>query len=336
MVGRACTIAAALGLAALLGTADAPNAAAALISAGSRSYWRVVAWAILWHLAGGLLAGSAVAATLLHLVHVPPHLLQPTLATGCVAAIGFTELTTRRGIPTSASVGLVGGLAGAGLVAGGWHAVEWGGLRGLRLVGVNGVLAGIVLAPLLGAGVAALLAGPARALAQRLRRRLVGAVRGGVWLACAAVALADGSNDGQKAMAVLAVGAGGSGVAGAAHGLSLADRVPVAVVLALAAGLTGRRIVRRVARGLAPIDAMSGLAAQTASAAVILGSGALGLPLSTSTVVASGMVGVATPRRRRHVRWRGVGAIVAAWMVTVPACALLGAGLLAAWRAVAG
>lgn len=335
MVGHSLTVAAALGLAALLGTADAPNAASALVSAGSRAYWPVVAWAVFWHLAGGLLAGTAVAGTLLHLVHVRPGLLQPTLATGCAAAIGFTELTTRRGIPTSASVALVGGLAGAGVVAGGWHAVEWGGLHGARLVGVSGVLAGIVLAPLFGAGVAALLAGPARALAQRLHHRMIGAVRGGVWAANAAVALADGSNDGQKAMAVLAVAAGGAAATGGVHGIPLGERAPVALVLALAAGLTGRRVVRRVARGLAPVDAVTGFAAQAASAAVILGSGAMGLPLSTSTVVASGMVGAATPARRRHVRWRGVGAIALAWAVTVPTSAVLGAALLGLWRAVA-
>ncbi|HLI56144.1 MAG TPA: inorganic phosphate transporter, partial [Actinomycetota bacterium] len=288
MVGRAVTVVVALGLAALLGTADAPNATSALLAAGTRAYWPVVAWSLFWHLAGGLLAGSAVAGTILHLVHVSPGLLQPTLATACIASIGFTELTTRRGIPTSASVALVGGLAGAGLVAGGWHAVEWGGIHGFRLVGVNGVLAGIVLAPMLGAGVAALLAGPARRLAERLARGTVRAVRGGVWMASAAVALADGSNDGQKAMAVLSVAAAGAGAAGGAagggHGLALGVRAPVALVLALAAGLTGRRVARRVARGLAPVDAVTGLAAQAASAAVILGSGAIGLPLSTSTV----------------------------------------------------
>src|SRR5439155_14452877 len=144
-----------------------------------------------------------------------------------------------------------------------------------------------------GAGVAALLAGPGRALAQGLRRRLLVAVRGGVWLASAGVALADGSNDGQKAMAILAVAIGSSGSAVGSHGLPLVERAAVALVLALAAALTGRRVVRRVARGLAPVDPVTGLAAQTASAAVILCSGAVGLPLSTSTVVASGMVGAA-------------------------------------------
>jgi PiT family inorganic phosphate transporter len=74
------------------------------------------------------------------------------------------------------------------------------------------------------------------------------------------------------------------------------------------------------------------MAAQGTSAAVILGAGAVGLPLSTSSVVASSFVGAGAARRRRHVRWQGVLAVLGAWGITLPACGALGAALLGLWR----
>ena len=83
---------------------------------------------MIWHLAGGLLAGSAVARTVVDLVRVIPGLVAPSLAAGWFASVAFTGFCARRGIPASASVGLVASLAGAGMAAGGFHAVNWGGL----------------------------------------------------------------------------------------------------------------------------------------------------------------------------------------------------------------
>ena len=75
-------------------------------------------------------------------------------------------------------------------------------------------------------------------------------------------------------------------------------------------------------------ELLDGLAAQSASAVVILGAASLGAPVSTSTVVASGMIGVGAARRRRHVHWPTVRRVLSAWVITVPVCALLGAGLI--------
>jgi len=90
----------------------------------------------------------------------------------------------------------------------------------------------------------------------------------------------------------------------------------------------GRRIVRTVSSRFYRGGLLDGLAAQSASAAVILGAASLGAPVSTSTVVASGMIGVGAARRRRHVHWPTVRTVVSAWVITVPACAVLGAGLV--------
>ncbi len=317
----------ALCLAALLGVSDAPNAAAALLAARTGSPGAVAAWSVVWHVAGGLLAGEAVARTLVGLVHVGASSMVPVLVAASCTAVAFTWVTTRRGLPTSASVGLVGGLAGAGLVAGGTGAVEWGGLSGARPTGVLGVLVGILLAPFLAALASGLVDRLMRHAAFRLTRSARRAVHAGLWMAAAAVAVADGTNDGQKAMGVLALVLSGGVSLAAAGGITTWERVTCAFVLALATGLGGRRVVARVSRGLARGGAVDDLAAQCASAGVILFAAASGFPLSTSSVVTSAMVGTGVSARRRHVRWSGVLVIFGVWLVTVPACAVVAAGV---------
>ncbi len=314
----------ALALAALLGVSDAPNAVAALVSSRAGSYRPIAAWSVGWHLAGGLLAGSTVAATVVGMVRVPVAAgLTAVLAAGCWSAVLFTWVTTRRGLPTSASVGLVGGLAGAGAATGGWHAVSW------SLVG--GVLAGILLAPAAGGLAAAVLESLVRRAARRLRRRAAGPLRAGIWAACAAVALADGSNDGQKPMGILAVALSGAGTAGGAGpGISWPDRIACSALLAAFTVVADRAVVTTVARGLSRSGAADDLAAQVSSAAVILLAGASGLPLSTSTVVTSAKAGAGMARRR--LRAGQVLRIATAWAVTVPGCAACGAALMGLWR----
>lgn len=334
MAGLVAGVLAALALAALLGTSDSPNATAALVSARASGFPAIAAWSVAWHVVGGLLAGVAVARTMTEIARLPPGELRLGFTVACAVAVAFTWLTTRRGIPTSASVGLVGALAGVGVVAGGLGSVDWGGLEGVRLSGVGGVLAGILLAPLAGALVTAAVARAARPLTYRLGRGAARPLRGGIWLASAAVAIADGSNDGQKAMGILALVVSGVGaLAPGGHGIPLGARLSCALVLALFTVASGRRVVRTVSRGLGHAGLLEDVFAQASSAGVIFAAAALGLPLSTSTVVTSAMVGAEATAHRRHVRWQSVTRIVVVWAVTVPSCALVSALVFALARA---
>ncbi len=314
----------AVALATLLGVSDAPNGSAALLAARTGSLAAVAVWCVGWHLIGGLVAGVAVARTVVGMVHVGRTSTTAVLAAACWTSVVFTGVTTRRGLPTSASVGLVGGLAGAGMAAGGARAVDWGGVHGDRVAGVVGVLVGVVVAPVLAAAVSWVVALGARRLAFVLPRRAGREVHGGLWLSSALVSVADGTNDGQKAMGVLAVVVAGSGTLGPS-GYTRWEQVTCAAVLAVATAVGGRRIVARVSRGLSKGGAVDDLAAQCTSATVILVGAAVGLPLSTSTVVTSAMVGSGLAARRRHVRWRGVVTILGTWLATVPVCAVLAA-----------
>lgn len=332
-MARVLAVAGALALAALLGTSDAPNAVAALVSGRTRSFRGVAAWSLGWHVLGGLVAGTVVARTTVGLVHVPAHVLAAVLAAGCWSAVVFTWWTVRLGMPTSASVGLVGGLAGAGLAARGWHGVDWGGFDGLRLVGVLGVLAGILLAPVLAGGAALALERVVHPLSLRLRRGAARPIRAGVWIASAAVAVADGTNDGQKAMGVLAASLSGAAVLQpGGGGIPWPVRVTCAALLGVCSVVGGRQIVTTVARRLWRSSSTDDLVGQSTSATVIFLAAWQGLPLSTSTVVTSAKVGTGLSRRPRHLHRLYVRRILGAWLVTLPACGITGALLFGASR----
>jgi PiT family inorganic phosphate transporter len=264
-----------LAFAFVLGVSDAPNASAMLIASRTASYRSAMAFSFLTHAAGGLLAGEAVALTMTTLVRVSATQLPGTYIAGGVASLAFTWLLTRRGVPVSASIALVGGLAGAAAAQAGWRAVGWGGLHGARPYGVLGTLLAIVLSPLIGFLAAAGLRRLLGRMLNRASRDMMRSLRRAIWLTAGLVGLADGSNDGQKAM----------GLATAllvAAGTIRSFTVPfwvtavVAVVLAMGTAAGGRRIVRTVSSRLYRGGPLDGLAAQGASAVVILGAASLG------------------------------------------------------------
>ena len=308
----------------VLGISDAANASAALVASRTASYRQAMAFSFVAHAAGGLLAGEAVALTMRSLVRVPALDLPGTYLAGAVAALLFTLALTRRGVPVSASIALVGGLAGAAAADAGWQAIGWGGLHGVRPYGVLGTLLAIVVSPLVGGSAAAGLRFLLGRVMRRASRSALTQLRGMIWLAAGLVGLADGSNDGQKAMGLataLLV------AAGSIHRFAAPFWVVAVVAISLAAGTAtgGRRIIRTVCSRFYRGGALDALAAQSASAAAILGAAWLGAPVSTSTVVASSVIGAGAARRRRHVHWPTVRVVISAWAFTVPASAAMGA-----------
>lgn len=321
---EALAVVLALGFAFVLGVSDAPNASSMLIGTRTASYRAAMAFGFAFHAAGAFLGGTAVAFTIARLVDVAADEVPATFGAASLAAMGLVTVGARLGIPVSASVGLVGGLVGAALVAGGTGSVDWGGFDGWRPRGVIGILAGLALSPAVGIGGAWFLRRAIERALRRATRRLLRPVRGGIWVGAALVGLSDGTNDGQKAMGLIA----GTLVAtGSLDALEVPLWVRASAGLVLAAGtvLGGRRIVRRVGRGFYRGGPLDGLGAQGSAAGVIFGCTALGLPISTSAVVASSIVGVGLDRRRHHVRWAAYGNTVSAWVVAIPACLALGA-----------
>lgn len=316
---------AALGLALALGAGDAPNATATLTATKVGRPHQIKLLSFASHLAGGLLGGTAVAATITSILDLPAGEVAEAYAGACIAAVAFMALCAWGGVPASASYGLIGGLVGAGVVAEGWDAIDWGGVDGFRPVGVIGALVGLVISPVLGVAVAAAMRGSLTRVLRRGSRRLRPATDAGLWATAATVGFAGGSNDGQKSMGLIVGAMVAAGWIDAGGGIPFGVRAAVALVLAAATALVGQKIAVTVGRRFYRVRPIEGLAAQGAAAAVILASGAVGAPVSTSNVVTAGVIGVGADHRPRHVRWLRVYEVGGAWVLSVPACALLGA-----------
>jgi PiT family inorganic phosphate transporter len=326
-VGLVLAVVVALGFAATNGLQDAANSIATLVATRAATPLQAILLASVFNLLGPLLLGAAVADTIGGIVTVDPADAVQVIGAGLLAAVAWNLLTWRRGLPSSSSHALVGGLVGAALVEGGADAVNWGGFEGLHPVGVLGTLAALALSPVLGLLAALLLLRGLRRLARRATRRWQSVTGNGQWVTSAALAFSHGANDAQKSVGVIAA-------------LLLADgRIdslapPAWVVPACAVALTagtalgGWRIIRTVGQRIYPIKSVDGLTSQSASAGVIFGASIVGAPTSTSQVVASSVVGIGGGRRRwRHVNWAIVREMGLAWLITLPASALLAVGI---------
>ena len=310
------------------GIHDASNAIATLVATRAATPAQAMVLATVFNTLGPLLVGAAVADTIGGIVAIDGRAAIEVIAAGLVAAVAWNLLTWRLGLPSSSGHALVGGLVGAALVEGGTDAVHWGGLDGLRPVGVIGTALALAVAPVLGALAALVTTRALRRGLRRATRRWRHPIRAGEWAMSAGLAFSHGANDAQKAVGLLAALL-------VADGRLASPSAPTWAVLACAGALTagtaigGWRIVKKVGRGIYRIQPAEGLASQTASAGVIFGASLAGAPVSTSQVVASSIVGVGGGRRRwRHVRWAAVGDMALAWALTIPATAALGGLML--------
>ena len=316
------------------GVQDSANSIATLVATRAGRPRPALAVATVAVLVGPFVLGSGVADTVAGVVEVPRDETREVVASALVGALVWNLAAWRRGVPSSSSHALVGGLVGATLAAAGTEAVNWGGLDGSRPVGVVAILFALAVAPLVGAGAAFLALRAFRRILRRATRRAALPVRRAQWATSAVLSLGQGANDAQKAVGIVAAVL-------LADGRTSTLDAPVWVVggagLAMAAGtaLGGWRIVRTIGRRIYDLRSLDALASQTASAAVIVGSSIAGAPVSSTHIVSSSVVGVGGGRRKwGRVRWTVVKEIGLAWLTTLPATALLAAATLVAWRAI--
>jgi PiT family inorganic phosphate transporter len=334
-MGLGLAIALALAFAVTNGFHDAANAIATLVATRGARPGQALALSAVFSMLGALLVGTAVAATIAGIVTVPPSQAVAVIGSGLAAAVIWNFLTWWRGLPSSSGHALVGGLVGAAVANFGIHAVNWGGLDGWRPVGVFGVLIALAISPVLGLVFGYATVASLRVALHRATRRVHGPVNGAEWVMSAALSFSLGANDAQKSMGVITALLVATG-----HLSSLT--VPLWVKLSCGAALTagtamgGWRIVRTIGQRIFHLTKLDGLASQTASTAVILSASYVGAPVSTTQVVASSVIGVGVGRRRwHHVSWKVVREMGVAWLVTIPATAVLGAVMVVIWSALA-
>ena len=323
----------AFAFAATNGLHDASNAVATLVATRAARPKYALALAAVFNLLGPVLVGAAVARAIGGIVAIDSSEAIEVIAAGLLAAVVWNVLTWRWGLPSSSGHALVGGLVGAALVAGGAGAVHWGGLDGIHPVGVLGACIALAVSPPLGALAAFALVRAVRRGARRASRRWHDLAQAAQWATSATLAFSHGANDAQKSAGVIAAVLLADGrIDALAAPLWATIGCAAALTLGTAAG--GWSIMRTVGRRIYHLHPVDGLCSQGASAAVILGASLVGAPTSTTQVVASSIVGVGGGRRRwHHVRWTVVRQMGLAWVLTMPASAVIAAVALLAWRA---
>ena len=243
---------------------------------------------------------------------------------GLMGAIAWNLVTWAYGLPSSSSHALIGGVVGAMLAAVGGSGVKFSGL-------VDKVVVPALVAPVaafLAAGLVIILI--YHLLARRRPGPVTRAFRAGQIVSNSALALAHGTNDAQKTMGVITLALVAHGDLSPQHATVPAWVVVLsATAIALGTYAGGWRIIRTVGSRIIKMDSPQAFSAQASGAVVILVSSHLGYPLSSTHVISGGVMGAGAAKRLSAVRWGVAGSIVAAWLVTLPAAALFGAGAYA-------
>ena len=296
---------------------DTANAVATSVSTRALSPRAAVAVAAVANLAGAF-ATTAVATTVGSGIIDSSLATEKTVLAAVLGAITWNLLTWWLGLPSSSSHALIGGLIGAALAQSGWSGVQWHGVT-------HKVVIPALWAPAIAFAAAFLLLLGIYWTFQRLtpgvanRSFRIGQLASGTW-----VAFTHGANDAQKTMGVIALALFADGQI---HTFYIPTWVKVAAGVAIAAGTYtgGWRIMRTVGQRVYQLEPESGFASQASAGAVIWASTKYGYPLSTTHVVTGGVMGSGSTKRFSAVRWGVAGNIVVAWIVTIPAAALVAA-----------
>lgn len=239
--------------------------------------------------------------------------------TGLVGGILWNVLTWLLGLPSSSSHALFGGLIGSAIVAIGFDGVQW-----------MGVLSKIIVPAVLSPVIAAIVAATGTWLVYRIAApvaddRKHGGFRKGQVATASLMSLAHGTNDAQKTMGVIFLALVASGTLNNDDAIPMWVKASCAIAIALGTYLGGWRIIRTLGKGIVEVDTPQGVAADGASAAIILTSSHFGMALSTTHVASGSILGSGLGRKGAEVRWSVAGRMVVAWLITLPAAAVVGA-----------
>jgi PiT family inorganic phosphate transporter len=320
---------------------DAANIVATVIASRAMTPVQAVLVVGTFEFLGPLLGGTAVANTIgtfVTLDDLNGVVALATLLSGLGGAIIWNLLTWWKGIPSSSSHALVGGLAGAVTVAAGADHVAWG-LSELVLhghvTGVTKVLLGLLLSPVAGFCVGYVIHRMVSGILRAARPSANTRLRRAQVLTSAGLAFSHGANDAQKSMGILTMALLLGGFIPSFH-------VPFWVMLACSTALTlgilsgGWRIVRTLGFAIYRVRPVHALDSQLTSAGVILAASAVGAPVSTTHIVATSIMGIGASEHPRAVRWGKARDIATTWVVTIPGAAVLGIILCLVQKALLG
>lgn len=329
---------------------DTANAIATVVSTKVLTPRQAVLWAAAWNLIGALM-GTAVASTIGQGLVDTSFVTMTTVLCALLAAIIWNLFTWWLGLPSSSSHALVGGLCGAALASAGgnWSVLKW------SFVDAKGAHAGLwpkIVLPMIASPIAGFIGGALLMLLltvilRKVTPRFVSVVFGKAQLISAGfMGHSHGSNDAQKTMGIIALAL----FTGTQNGIF--DHLPpwahflytpefhvprwaiFACAFTMAAGTAagGWRIIRTMGHKMVKLQPVHGFAAETTAAAVIHAASVFGVPVSTTHVISTSIMGVGASKRLSAVKWGVVERIVWAWVLTLPITGLLGYGLIKLFR----
>jgi inorganic phosphate transporter, PiT family len=302
------------------GMHDAANSIATVVSTRVLKPFHAVLWAGFFNFAayfiGHYFGFESKVANTIGKGLISPEMVDNAVVFGALmGAISWNLITWWFGIPSSSSHALVGGIVGAGVTKAGFGAIVWSGLSKTLYAIVLSPITGFFLGILMIILVSWLFLRSNPAWADALFRKLQ-------LVSSALYSIGHGSNDAQKTAGIIAVLLYSNGVYSE-------FTVPAWVVIAcytvmgLGTMLGGWRIVHTMGSKITKLTPMQGACAETAGAITLFGATYLGIPVSTTHTITSSIVGVGSARRASAVRWGLAGRIVWAWIITIPAAALM-------------
>lgn len=294
---------------------DSANAIATVVSTRVLTPLQAVLLAAIMNVAGAFFS-TAVAKTIGKGIVNPADITQAVVAAALLAGFLWNGAMTVFGLPVSASHAIIGGVMGAGMA-------HLGGFNQLNLSGLTKIFIALLTSPILGVFFGYFFM---KILIRFFCNISPGALNkhfGRLQIVSASfMAFSHGSNDAQKGMGVITLALLSGGY------ISTMD-VPFWVILicALAMGLGtamgGWRVIKTLGHQMLKLQPVHGFAAETSATAVILGASALGMPVSTTHVITTCIMGVGATKRLSAVRWGVAGKILMAWLFTLPACILM-------------
>jgi PiT family inorganic phosphate transporter len=295
---------------------NSANVVATVISSRAMRPRQSLTIAAIAEFAGPFLFGVAVAKTIGSDLIEPEAVTVPVVTAALLAAIAWKIITWLPGLPSSSSHSLFGGLIGAVIVA--------SGVAALKMSGFTKIVVALLLSPIVGFIGGYLVMVVTLRLTRNSSPGINTLFKRGQIFTSVGLALSHGSNNAQKVMGIIALGMVSTG---------LADSFVTPLwVIALAAGAMalgtlfgGQRIIRTLGAKFYKIRPVHGFASQATSATTVLGASLFGGPVSTTQVVSSSIVGVGSAERPSKVRWGVFKEIGLAWILTIPATALIAA-----------
>lgn len=307
-------IAAALLFDYINGFHDTANAIATCVSTRALSVKSAILMAAILNFAGAMIS-TKVAATIGKGIVDKDNVTQMVVLAGVTGAILWDIITWYYGMPSSSSHAIIGGIVGSVIAHAGVSALKWAGLKKIILAlvisPVVGTLIGFVFMLIIMRVFHNSSPGP---LNKRFRHLQVASA--------AFMAFSHGTADAQKSMGIITM-------ALLSYGMIPNFDVPTwvkiacAVSMGLGTAAGGWRIIKTIGRDFVKLQPVHGFCVETASAGVILGAASIGMPVSTTHVITSSILGVGLSKRLTAVNWKVAQRILVAWVLTIPASALM-------------